>query len=319
MAITAPGALAAGYYQKPFPAADVTTPTTAPYQFYYNGFYIGPNSAFELKKINGLWLPNVRSGDSGRPREHGLFAGLDVLGGSEVTLEGDLHASSEESFQEALENLALVTAPIPDGVTETPLYFNLPGYGLLVKMCRVRKREIPIDITYVLGELASVAVLLASIDPRVYSAPTVSQSVTPPGTGGGFTFPLKFPLKFAGSGPVGELSVVNAGNIDSPLVMVIEGPCHEPSITLASAPGAPNLTFELSMNEGDRLVLSSDLHTALYYTAGSSFGADRLDALAEGSQWFSLPAGGTSTIQFLTNDPEPTGLLTVESCSARII
>jgi Siphovirus-type tail component, C-terminal domain len=310
-----PVTLAAGYYQKPFPAPGVTVPALAPYQFWFNGLTMGPNTSVELKKINGLDLPTIRSGDSERPREHGMFVGLDVMSGGELTLEGDLQADGV-SFAHAWQ--ALSSATVPMGVVEAPLYMGLPGYGTLVSMCRVRKRSIPIDIQFALGELAGVTLLFAASDPRLYSTPTQTASVSPPGTSSGFTFPLTFPLSFGGGGVAGVLSLNNTGNIEVKPILTIEGPCKDPSITLASAEGSPNLTFELEMAAGDRLVLNTDMHTATYYTAGSTIGATRWYTLAPGSQWFTLPPG-VSTLQFLTRDPTPSGTLTAEWASGNIL
>jgi len=310
-----PVTLEPGYYQKPFPAPSVEVPTLAPYQFWFYDLLLGPNTSVELKKINGAELPTIRSGDSERPREHGMFVGLDVMAGGELTLEGDLQ-KDDVSFAHAWR--ALAAATVPKGVVEAPLYVSLPGYGTLVSMARVRKRSIPIDITFALGELGGVTLLFAASDPRLYSTPTQSASVTPPGTGSGFSFPLVFPLSFGGGSVAGVLSLNNEGNIDTKPILTVEGPCTNPSITLASAENSPNLTFELTMAAGDRLVLNTDMKTATYFTAGSTIGATRWYTRAPGSQWFTLPRG-LNTIQFLTEDPEPSGVLTAEWASAYIL
>jgi hypothetical protein len=307
--------LLAGYYQKPFPAPSVSVPSLVPYQFWFNGLTMGPGTSLEIKKINGTELPTIRTGDSERPREHGMFAGLDVMAGGELTLEGDLQKDSV-SFGHAWQ--ALSSATVPMGVVEAPLYMNLPGYGTLVSMCRIRKRSIPIDITFALGELASVTLLFAATDPRLYSTPTQSASVTPPGTRTGFSLPLSFPMSFGGGSVAGVLNINNQGNIDTKPILTVEGPCTNPSITLASAGSSPNLTFLLTMAAGDRLVLDTDMHTATYFTSGSTIGATRWYTRAPGSQWFTLEPG-INELQFLTSDPTPSGTLTAEWAPARIL
>lgn len=305
-----------GYYLPSFPEAGVTVPVLSPYQFWFNGFTFGPNTPLELKKINGMNMPTVRSGDSGRPRDHGLFVGLDVMGGGELTLEGDVSAHGSTTFVEAWQGLAAAT--VPGGTIQSPLYFNLPGYGTLVTQARVSKRDLPIDITFALGNLAAATLLFRASDPRSYATPTLAPSVVPPNNSGGFSFPMSFPLTFTGGSGAGALSVTNNGNIETRPRLIVEGPCTNPSITLAAAEESPSLTFNLVMNAGDRLVLDTDLHIATYYTAGSTIGVTRLYALEAGSQWFTLPPG-TSTIQFRTTDPEPSGLLTVEYASSWIV
>ncbi len=298
-----------------FPAYGTTVPSLQPYQFSFRGFELGPNTALEIKKINGADLPNVRTGDSERPRERGMFAGLDLLGGGELIIEGDLKADNV-SFAHALQ--ALSAATVPSGTAEYPLYMNHPAYGTLVATSRIRKRAIPIDIRYALGNLAEVSLLWAATDPCWYSTPTLSASVTPPGATAGFSFPLTFPLTFREASVAGVLSLNNEGDIDTKPIFTVEGPCTDPSITLASGEGSPNLTFELTLSAGDTLVIDTDMHTAMLYSFGSTIGSTRWYALAPGSKWFTL-AKGFNTVQFLTSDPVPSGKLTVEYCSAWIV
>src|SRR4029077_10397584 len=105
-----------------------------------------------------------------------------------------------------------------------------------------------------------------------------------------------FNFTFGGGSVAGSLAITNNGNIETKPLLIVEGPCTNPSITNANT-GA-NLTFKLTMASGDRLVIDTDLHTATYYVSGSTIGASRLYTLAPGSQWFSL-APGTTTLQFL--------------------
>jgi hypothetical protein len=294
-----------------FPPSGTTVPTLQNYQLSFNGYVFGPNTALEILKIEGLDLPGIRSGDAGRPRDQGLFVGLDVMGGGEFTITGQLAADSV-SFQHAWASLAAAT--LPGGSTETPLFLSLPGYGTIATLARVRKRSIPVDIKFALGNLADVNLMFASSDPRWYSTPTQTASVSPPSVIAGFSFPLKFPLSFGGGSVAGALSVNNQGNYETRPKLVVEGPCTNPSITNAGS-GA-NLTFNLVMAAGDRLVIDTDLHTAIYFTSGSSIGSTRLYALAQGSQWFTLEPG-VSTIQFLAGSGE--GTLTVEYASAWIV
>lgn len=72
------------------------------------------------------------------------------------------------------------------------------------------------------------------------------------------------------------------------------------------------------MNAGDQLVIDTDMHTATYFTAGSTIGGNRVQTLAPGSQWWSL-APGVNSIQFLTSDPTSTGTLAVQYASAYIL
>ena len=87
-----------------------TWPTLAAWQASFGGYVFGPGTDLEVKKIEGIDMPAVRSGDSGRPRDHGMFRGLDVMGGREITFTGDLHPLTG-TFEEAEEELAAATVP----------------------------------------------------------------------------------------------------------------------------------------------------------------------------------------------------------------
>lgn len=287
-------------------------PVLNEWQGSFNAYVFGPGTNLEIKEWQGLDMPAVRSGDSGRPRDHGMFRGLDVMAGREPSLTGDLHNLSG-TFQAAEE--ALANATIPGGSEDTPLYVNLPGWGTLACMARVRKRQMPRDVELSLGHLGKVAVLWAADDPRWYSE-TQQASVSPPTKTAGFSFNMAFPLSFGGGSVAGSLSITNAGNIETRPLLIIEGPCESPSITNISAAGSPNLKFNLTIASGAKLVLDTDLHTAIYYGPGSTLGSTRLGTLTYGSQWFTL-APGASTLQFLAASGE--GTLTVQWASAFIL
>lgn len=281
----------------------------AEWQWSFRGYKFGAKTALEVKKVDGLDLPTVRTGDAGRPRDQGMFVGLDVLAGREITIEGDLQPST--SFQAAWE--ALATATVPTGTVQYPLQVHLPGYGVLTCNARVRKRAIPIDIQFTLGKLAAVTLLFAAADPRWYG-PTQTLSVKPPLSVGGFTWPLKWNLKWGGGGYTGSLAVTNAGNIETRPVLTVEGPCVNPSIQNATAPGGPTLAFNLTLNAGEKLVINTDMHTATLYSSATTAGATRTGTLISGSRWFVLEPG-TSTIQFLASE----GTLSCEFASAWLI
>lgn len=318
-AFTPGAALAPGYLQKPFPAPGVSVPALIPYQLWFNGLTMGPGTAVEFQKIEGMDMPQVRSGDASRAREHGLFIGLDVFGGREVTITAELGPVVGETFEESWGDLASATTP--GGSIESPLYLNLPGFGTLVSMARCRKRQMPIDIQFALGNLAGVTLQWNSSDPRLYTTPTASATTSPPGTTSGMTFPLGFPFSFGGGSVAGTAQLTNKGNLDCPLLLTITGPCTNPTVFLTNGlTGATySLGFDLSINAGDQLVIDTDMHTATYYTAGTTLGSTRLMDMVAGSQWFTLPAEAISTLQFLTGDTVATGTVTVESCSAYVL
>lgn len=307
-----------------FPDVSVSVPTLTANQQWFGGLTIGRGTVLGFQKVEGLDMPDIRTGDAGRPRTRGMFKGLDLLGGRQITLTGKLVPTVElyDSWE------ALANATVPGGVTETPFFFNLPTFGTLVSMVRVRKRSMPIDLQAAIGNPINVALMFAASDPALYGL-TVSQSVSPPPSLTGYTYPKTYNASYGGGSSAGALSVVNPGNVDCPAIMTITGPCTNPSVTNASIPGAPTLAFNLTLNAGDTLVLDTDMSTATYFTSGSTFGSSRNADRAAGSQWFTIwpangengttVAGGINQLQFLTGDPVATGTLTVQSAPAYIL
>src|ERR1035438_2582371 len=85
-----------------FPLTAEPPPTLSLYECEFNGYKFGAHQPFSLTKIDGLDLPTIRTGDSPRPRDHGSFAGLDLMGEREVTFEGELQKDGV-SFAHALQ------------------------------------------------------------------------------------------------------------------------------------------------------------------------------------------------------------------------
>jgi hypothetical protein len=287
-------------------------PSLTSWQASFNGYQFGQGSSLELREVQGIDMPTVRTGDAGRPRDHGMFRGLDVMGGRELVYDGDLHPLTG-TFQEAEK--ALNEATIPGGSEDTPLYQCLPGWGTLACMARVRKRQMPRTVEVSLGNLGKVALMFFADDPRWYGE-AQQAAVSPPTKTAGFSFPMKFNLSFGGGSVSGSLSVTNAGNIETRPLLIVEGPCEYPSITNVSVEGSPNLSFDMVIASGAQLVIDTDFHTATYYTAGSTIGSTRLGTLVYGSEWFTL-APGTSTLQFLAGTNE--GTLKVQYAPAWIL
>lgn len=294
-----------------FPPYGTTVPSLSAWGMNFNNaLSMGPGTNLELTGIEGIDMPTVRTGDAGRARDHGAFAGLDLMGEREITLKGDLH-NRTGTFSEAWEECA--NATVPGGTIQYPLFLNTTTWGTLATLARVRKRQMPVDITFTLGNLAKVTFLFASTDPRWYG-PTQQLSVKPPASVGGFTWPLKWNLKWGGGGYTGALAVPNAGNIETRPILTVEGPCANPSIQNATAPGGPTLSFDLTLGAGEKLVIDTDMHTAMLYSSAGTPGSTRTGDLVAGSNWWTLEPG-TSTIQFLASE----GTLQVEYASAWII
>lgn len=312
-----------------FPLASETPPTLSPYQLSFGGYTFGSKTAYRLTKIDGLDLPGVRSGDAGRARADGLFAGLDLLGGREITVQGDI-STDGVSLGHALQEARRALKKEKPGNVEKPLYVNYPLVGTLCSMTRVRKRSIPIDFTFVAGGLAqNVTVLFAATDPKFYGATLSSTIVSalptagfPTGSGAA-GWPLAFThvegpitgVYFGGGAYYGSAALTNAGEVEMFPRLLIEGPCVNPAIWNASITGEPRLAFDIEIPTGGTLEVDTDLHTILYYEPGSSVGVPAGGVVQGGSTWWGLPSGA-NTVNFISGTNEATGQVTVEYAPA---
>ena len=305
-----------------FPASTVTVPTLTSLQASFNGLTFGATTNFELEKVEGLDSVSVRTQDPDKPRSRGQFAGLDLPSGRDITFSGNIAAVTGTSFATGLANLSNVL--VPRGAVEDPLFIHIGG-TTYVCMARMRRQNVPVDVSYVLGNLAqNVAIQFHATDPYIYSTPTQAATVTLPNPTGGFKFNLKFNLTFGGGSSGNSVTVTNNGNVECYPVLTITGPCNYPIVTNVTT--GQSLQFNVAMATGDKLVVQTDSpHSATYFVAGSPYGASRLYTLSASSSWFNLaPANGpnalnsgNSTIQFSSSDTaQAAGSLQIQYASA---
>jgi len=155
------------------------------FQIWYNGSVFGQGSnGSNWKEWDGFDIEGVRTGDSGRPRDQGEYAGYDFLAGRDITLKLDVSGGTYNGFLTNLYTLGNAFLPT-QGNVETPFYFDLgggpwaggPGTDLLGCNVRARNRSWKVDIPFALGRLAQdLQVQVHATDPRFYSFPTLRQS-----------------------------------------------------------------------------------------------------------------------------------------------
>lgn len=287
-----------------FPSPALSPPTLQNYQFSYNGVTFGAGTAYSLQSVDGLDIAPIRTGDVGRPREQGELIGLDLLGGRDITIQLWVKTDGT-SLQHGLN--ALAGALAVSGETEAPLWFQLPNQPLMAVMCRPRKYVVKIDSIYGAASIAMPSIMFHAVDPRVYAAPSLQPSVSLPTPAGGMTFNATFPLSFGGGSAAGVLTIVHTGNSEMRPILVITGPCTNPSVTNSSITGNPKLTFSnpsqvsTTLAAGDTLTVDLDLHTIVYTASGTTAGASRRAWLVAGSVWWNLLVG-TNTLQFTSTD-----------------
>ena len=302
-------------------------PALNSWQVSYNGITMGPGSSYQLTNMTGLGdMPDIRSGDVNRPRDHGEFAGLNLLKGRTVELDLWLSAGSS-NVQTLLETLA--TAIYPSVSTEIPLWVQLPNLPTLAAMSRLIKRTVAFDVNYSAAQIATPMLQFHSTDPRLYSAPS-TQSITLGTPPGGLTFNVTFNAGFGGGTVASSAVCTNSGNFDTRPLLYIYGPCTIPTVTNSTAGWSVTIQNPSSggytVQAGDYMTIDLDTHAVLYYTAGSTVGALRRSWIVSGSTWPNTLTGvwglnaGNNTITFTSQDSSTVaGYLTVQWSSAYLI
>lgn len=308
-----------------FPSPSVSAPSLSPYQLSFQGLTMGAGTPYTVTKMTGLDLPQIRSTDPGRPGDQGEFIGLDLYGGRDITIDFELIPvlSAGTNLQQLLLNLRQVFEV--QGVTELPLYVQLPNLPLLCAMVRTRKATYPIDLDYSAAEIAKPVIQVHATDPRLYAAPTSTVTIDlPQNVTTGLTFPVTFPVTFGGGGG-NQAVITNYGNTEMRPVLVVNGPCTNPTVTNLSISGYPALTFAnptqsgKTLASGQSLVVDLDFRTITFYASSGAVGSPRPYWLQPGSTWFNLPPGA-STLEFSSGDSVVVdGYLSVEYASAYLL
>lgn len=286
----------------------------------YQGVVFGAGTAFGMSKLEGLDLPDVRSGNTDRPRTRGAFVGANLLKTRQPTLTFDVGPLAANfggygNLTGALQ--ALTSACSTEGTTEYPLWIQLPGWPLVCSMARVLKKNVPYDITADLGHLVKGATIQwEATDPYFYSAPTQTATMGLPTQVSGLTFPLSFPLGFGGAVTGNQATVTNYGDVPCWPVLEITGPCINPSVSNLTTTGGPSVQFNIELLAGDTLIVDMDLQTILYTPVGQTVAAAYPNVLRSGSTFFSIPPG-SSVLEFTSQDSSSAaGILSVWYASA---
>jgi hypothetical protein len=270
----------------------------------FQGVVIGnpPNTPFGIIKLEGLGKQKVRSGNTPRPRTRGSFVGMNLLDTRTITATLDVGPPFGSYGNLASALASLRTACSTEGSTEQPLWIQLPNQPLVACMARVTGFDPAWDVTADLGStIKSVPLQFEATDPYLYVAPTLAPSIGLPVPGIGFTFPITFPFSFGGGTSPNSYTATNLGDVPCWPVLVITGPCLNPTVQNQSITGNPFVSLNISLNAGDQLVIDCDLQSILYYPAGATVGAPYPQILNAGSTFFAL-VSGANTIAFNSQD-----------------
>lgn len=141
-------------------------------------------------------------------------------------------------------------------------------------------------------------------DPVIYEATSNTTSGVTVPTGGGFEFPVVFPIDFGESTGTGLFSLINAGNLTTYPVFTLEGPLTNPVITNRTTGEFFGLTY--SLLEGQTVVIDMKARTVK-----RANGLNLAQFVQDGSTWFGLSVG-VSQLRILTSSTANTGTLSAE-------
>jgi hypothetical protein len=241
--------------------------------------------------------PPVRLTLTDRPERHGAFDAPSYRGPRVITLEGTAIAPDRAAKESAKDRLAAVLA---DGSALLPLVVTEPH--------RTRRALVRLGAESKIADRKAGAfefsLTMTAPDPLRYSYGLNASTCPLPSSSGGVTFPLSFPLDFGTGSSGGRLLLDNAGTAPTWPVWRISGPCVQPVVTNTAT--GEELAFELTLQEGEFLVIDTDARSVLLQGTAS-----RRSALLPGSDWFALRPGATAVL-FRARDYAPAARLTAE-------
>lgn len=275
------------------------------WQLSFNGLTLGAGTAYGINDMRGFDdLPDLRTSDTPRPSDHGLYPGSDFAGGRTVEVALIVTAATDAAFRAAIQALEDATVL---RAAEAALSFQKPGMAAARRVnVRPRRRSIPNDWDHVF-RIGRVVLQFAATDPRVYDDALSTGSTAAATSGGGRTYDRTYNLTYAAGGAGGTITATNAGNFASRPTARIDGPVTDPRIENVTA--GKYLQFSgLTLAAGEWLDIDFANRTVLLNGTAS-----RYNYLTSTSSFWEL-APGASQINFTSGSA--TGSLTLTWRSA---
>jgi hypothetical protein len=259
----------------------------ADYQYEYSGLLMGSGTPYIMEKVEGLYsLPDLRSRDSDRQDEHGVYPGVDLLSSRRILLRVALNEVDATEVESLLANAGRAFRP---GTVEESFVFQRPAQGgkrfVLAKTKR-RSFDAEVDWKYTRGKGRGTVELQAS-DPRIYSLTLKSAQVA----------------MASGTSAAGDLVVTNEGDFDTWATITIGGPTVDPRIQNADD-DAREIKLQVTFTT-ETLVIDLKRKTV------TVDGVDRYDVVRNDSQWWKIQPG-TNTIKYNRTGTTGSSLLVVE-------
>jgi hypothetical protein len=256
---------------------------SADWQLSYNGLVVGTSTDYDVVAVDGLdGLPELRTSDTVRPSDHGMFAGRDLAAGRTIELTLEIYGATDGAFRTNVDALGVATLLRDD---ELALAFKLPGFTDDRQVfCRPRRRSLPLDLNYS-SRLAPAIVQFFATDPRIYAATETVLGVGLPAASGGLAWPLVWPLSW-GTATSGTVSADNAGTFPTRPVVRFDGPLTGASIENVTAGKTFRFKTSFVIAAGEYVEVDFNDHTVLLNGTAS-----RYSQVASNSQWWEIAPG----------------------------
>lgn len=233
----------------------MTTPVElADWQHELGGVLIGAGTDVQVRAIEGLGQPPLRTSDVEPPSEDGLWLGRDYYGGRTIRIDAAVRVIANTAAVldqlAALQDAADTPAVRGAGGTTMDLRLKFPGRD--PRTVRGRLRKLEPDLTQVIHGYSPCDIEFQAQDHLFYADSTGTTSI-PLGllSSGGLTFPLAFPLTIEGDpeaiGRPGFLEV--EGTAPAWPLLRVNGPCSNPTITHVAS--GRTLTVQTTLTAGE--------------------------------------------------------------------
>jgi hypothetical protein len=224
------------------------------FQHELGGVLIGRGTNVDVRAIEGLGQPPLRSADVDPAGEDGTWLSADYYAGRTIRIDAAAKVAENVpgvlDLTADLQDLADTSAVRGQGGTTMDLRLKFPGRP--ARTVRGRLRRFDPDFTQLIHGYAPLDIEFQAQDHLYYDDEPDSTSM-PLGslTEGGMTFPLQFPFTIAGDpsavGRPGYIQVT--GTAPTWPVIRVTGPCANPTITHVTSGRALTVTATLAAGE----------------------------------------------------------------------
>ena len=259
-----------------------------PWQFEFEGLLLDVDAGYDVVRVTGLGMPDVRGIEVARLDDHGAFpTRKEVTDHRVMDLTVQVIGDIGDDIDTKIEAMGEVFKP---NDTARPFRFNIPvGYGTAKTSDDTRRVNAYVRRKHVgLLEQRNVAMVpvdlqLVCVDPRIYDdiETTVSFALGNPDVGR--TYDRTYDVAYGG-GQSGVEQVNNIGNFATRPVATINGPCTNPRIENVTV--GRTIQVNISLAGTDSLTIDFDKRTILLNGTAS-----RYNSLDPDSQWWDLVPG----------------------------